>query len=232
MYGIELIHLLATGDTKPMKLADTLDGYTQLEMGLEQGEKKTMPLAAAVQPGRATLAERGEDFYETPAEATRALLQVETLPHIVWEPAAGRGAIVDVLRSASHEVVASDLIDYGEPTQASRRDFLMERKAPPGCTAIVTNPPFKLAEKFVEHGLTLCPLVIMLLRLAFLESEKRTIILDTGKLARIHVFRNRLPMMHRDGWSGNKATSAIPFAWFVWDANYYGRTALDRISWR
>ena len=68
-------------------------------------------------------------------------------------------------------------------------DFLLERQLPIGVEAIVTNPPFKLAAAFVAHALDLCPKVVMLLRLAFLESERRTPILDGGKLARVHVFR-------------------------------------------
>jgi hypothetical protein len=44
--------------------------------------------------------------------------------------------------------------------------------------AIVTNPPYKLADQFVEHALTLCPRVIMLLRLAFLESRRRSDLID------------------------------------------------------
>jgi hypothetical protein len=43
---------------------------------------------------RHSLSERGLDLYETPAVAVEALLRVEKLPHRVWEPAAGRGAIV------------------------------------------------------------------------------------------------------------------------------------------
>ena len=97
-----------------------------------------------------------------------ALLRVETLPHRLWEPAAGRGAIVNVLRAAGHEVLASDLVDYGEPTHFPRRDFLLERKAPDGCELVSTNPPFRLANEFVAHALDLCPRVIMLLRLGFL----------------------------------------------------------------
>ena len=72
---------------------------------------------------RAALAERGHDLYETPPEATRALLEVERLPHRVWEPACGPGAIVTVLRAAGHDVVASDLVDYGDPTHFYRRDL-------------------------------------------------------------------------------------------------------------
>jgi hypothetical protein len=180
---------------------------------------------------RHALSERRDDLYETPEVATRALLLVEQLPHHLWEPAAGRGAIVCVLRAAGHEVLASDLVDYGDPTHFARRDFLLERKVPNGCEAIVTNPPFKLAEQFVAHALDLCPRVLMLLRLAFMESERRTPILEGRGLARIHQFRKRLPMMHRAGWEGRKANSGMAFAWFVWDRNHAGPTTIDRISW-
>src|SRR5262249_45820631 len=148
--------------------------------------------------------------------------------------ACGRGAIVAVLRAHGHEVVASDFVDYGVPVTAPGYfgvDFLLERRAPEGTEAIVTNPPFSRAEEFVEHALELCPRVIILLRLAFLESERRSRILDTGTLARVHVFRRRLPMMHRDGWKGPKASSAMAFAWFVWDRDHDGIPTLNRISW-
>jgi hypothetical protein len=186
----------------------------------------------AANPGRHSLAERGEDLYETPAVAVHALMRVERLPKRIWEPACGRGAIVNVLRASGHIVVASDLVDYGVPiTSYWRYDFLMEHKAPDDTGAIVTNPPFKLAEEFVAHALELCPRVIMLLRLAFLESDRRTHILEGRGLARVHVFRKRLPMMHRHEWNGPKASSGMAFAWFVWDQAHTGPTELHRISW-
>jgi hypothetical protein len=183
---------------------------------------------------RHALSERKDDLYGTPPVAVEALLRVEQLPHKIWEPACGRGAIVNVLRDAGHEVVATDLVDYGIPITAPgyyRVDFLMERHAPEGTQAIITNPPFKLAEEFVAHALELAPIVVMLLRLAFLESDRRTGILEGRGLARIHVFRKRLPMMHRDGWEGRKGNSGMAFAWFVWDRNHAGPTTVDRISW-
>jgi hypothetical protein len=135
------------------------------------------------------------------------------------------------VRAAGYAVLASDLVDYGDPTHFSRRDFLLEHKLPDRVEAIVTNPPFKLAEEFVAHALDLCPKVVMLLRLAFLESERRCGILEGRGLARLHVFRKRLPMMHRDGWSGPKANSGMAFAWFCWDRNHVGPTEIHRISW-
>jgi hypothetical protein len=178
---------------------------------------------------RHPLSERGLDLYETPAEAVRALLRVEPLPHTIWENAAGRSAIVRVLRDAGYAVIASDVYDYGGLDFI--QDFLTTTAMPAGAGAIVTNPPYKLAEQFVAHALDLCPLVIMLMRLAFLESERRCGILEGRGLARIHVFRKRLPMMHRDCWKGRKANSGMAFCWMVWDRNYTGPTTIDRVSW-
>lgn len=180
----------------------------------------------------APLSERKDDLYETPEVAVHSLLDVESVPHRIWEPACGPGAIARVLRASGHSVFASDLVDYDSVDQNEARwDFLNERKCPGGVEAIVTNPPFKNAGEFVAHALDLCPKVYMLLRLAFMESERRSPILDNGHLARVHVYRKRLPMMHRAGWEGRKANSGMAFAWFVWDRKHSGPTELRRISW-
>lgn len=182
---------------------------------------------------QASLRVRKDDLYETPTVAVRSLLKAEQLPAgAVWEPACGRGAIVKELISAGYRVYATDLVNYGDESQdAHGVDFLMQWQAPDfhiGC--ILTNPPFKLAEQFVRRALVLAPRVIMLLRLAFMESESRSEILDSGMLARVHVFRKRLPMMHRDGYLGPRTQGgSIAFAWFVWDRNHTGPTTLDRI---
>ena len=98
---------------------------------------------------------------------------------------------------------------------------------PLGC--IITNPPYKLAQELVLRARELPPKVVMLLRLAFLESERRRHILESGDLARVYVFR--LPVMHRHGWTGPRAPSATAYAWFVWDRVRSGSTVLHRISW-
>jgi hypothetical protein len=181
---------------------------------------------------RHTLAERGNDVYFTPPVAAEALLRHVELPHRLWECACGDGTgILDPLRAAGHEVIGSDWIDYGRPDCFWRRDFLFEQKVPDGCAAIITNPPYRLVEQFVAHALALSPLVVMLLRLAFFESERRCAILEDCGLARILCFRKRLPMMHRAGWEGRKANSGMAFAWFIWDRSHVGPAAIERISW-
>jgi hypothetical protein len=183
---------------------------------------------------KACLVDRKDDLYETPPEAVCALLAVEEIPSgAIWEPACGPGALVRVLRAAGHEVWATDLVDYASPDQdQSEIDFLLEHgSAPYFIGSIITNPPFKLADQFVRHALLLCPRVFMLLRLAFLESERRCAILESGWLKRVYVFRKRLPMMHRAGWNGPRASSAMAFAWFCWDRSHSSPTELRRISW-
>lgn len=184
--------------------------------------------------GRHKLADRGADMYPTPPEAVRALLAAESFPQDVWEPAAGLGAIVDVLRAQGHRVVATELVDYGDasPGILTGIDFLKTAQAPKGVSCIITNPPYKLATEFVRHGLALVPKVALLMRLAFLEGRGRSDILDGGRLARVLVFRDRLPMMHRHNWTGPRSTSAMAFCWCIWDADHAGPTQLSRISWR
>lgn len=187
----------------------------------------------AVRLGRDALSERADDFYETPACATRALLRVETLPAVVWEPACGRGAISREIEAAGRRVVSTDLVSRGFGQGGV--DFLMEHRSPESVDAIVTNPPFKLADQFVRHALTLAPRVIMLLRWAYAEGAGRSDIID-NHLSHVWLGKERLPMMHRDGWDGPKlGNSGAPFAWFVFeqqtrlpDAGFVVR----RISWR
>jgi hypothetical protein len=73
----------------------------------------------------------------------------------------------------------------------------------------------------------------MLLRLKFYEGQRRSGVLDDGRLVRVLQFKERLPMMHREGWTGPRIKdSAEAFAWFVWDAAHVGPPAITRISCR
>jgi hypothetical protein len=189
-----------------------------------------MILGKTGNPGRDTFQNRGHDFYETPPQAVRALLKAEPLPERIWEPACGSGAIVKVLRDAGHIVMATDLQNAGCHDSRFGIDFLMELQAPIGCECVVTNPPFKLAGQFIRHALDLVPKVVMLLRFNYLEGITRSDIIDES-LTRVHLFRNRLPMMHRRDWAGPRATSMVAFAWFVWLRGHTGAITLNRVTW-
>ena len=171
------------------------------------------------------------NYYQTPKEAVHALIENFPIPLTIYEPACGAGAIVDILRCAGRTVHASDVIDRGCP-DSKVGDFLEGKEAIPGVECVITNPPFSLGHEFVRKSRELYPLTIMLLRLAFLESVRRTDILDAGDLAQVLLFKNRLPFMHREGYTGKKnSNSGMPFAWFIWDQKHKGPPLLRRISW-
>src|SRR5579863_10244249 len=86
------------------------------------------------------------ELHETPACATRALLGAFPAfkHHRIWEPCAGRGAILRVMKVAGIDVVASDLVGHEGRDKgiATGVDFLLTTSAPSGVKGIVTNFPF------------------------------------------------------------------------------------------
>ena len=161
-----------------------------------------------------------DDFYPTPAASTEALLRVEQFPALIWEPACGDGAMSRVLEAAGHTVISTDLVDRGYGTP--RRDFLMEftLQSP----AIVTNPPFGLADEFVLHALSLgAEKVAILARLAWLEGERRYRTLwGPHPPVRMWTFSKRQTLWRGDDPDAKNKGGAIAFAWFVWEVGHHG----------
>lgn len=225
-------------------------------------------LDAALEPSRASLRhaigtrtatkeERGNNLYETPPEAMAALLALEEFTPRIWEPACGRGAIVRPLEEAGHEVLLSDLIDYGTVNQDGEcqeiGDFLLTSRAEDGIRGpwrgalapardIVTNPPYGEAlNAFIAHALRVHRprKMALLLNLNFLcgtDNADRNFALDECPPARILIFSRRLPMMHRDGWEGNRSSSQMNTAWFIWEQDevgeYRGAMRVTRVDWK
>jgi hypothetical protein len=183
--------------------------------------------------GLATKAKRGLEFYNTPVGATLALIALEghRIPLRIWEPACGEGAMAGPLKEAGFIVYSTDIVDRGYGDGAM--DFLAAAESH-GSNAVVTNPPFTRARGFVDQAFSF-PSVsycALLLRLAFLESERRKAWFQANPPARILVSSFRLPMMHRENWDGPKSTSAVAYAWFVWLRGYDGDPAVRWFDWR
>lgn len=209
----------------------------RLSEGLEPSRAALKKEAGhAIGTKSATKEERGDQLYETPEVATRSLLALESFTAIVKEPAVGRGAILTVLEDAGYEAVIADLRDrevatrHGELQQVG--DFLLSS---PGGTVgydIVTNPPYgEVANAFLAHALKVHQprKMAALLNLNFMcgfEDADRQYVMHENPPSRVYIFSRRLPMMHRDGWDGPKASSQMNTAWYVWERNEdgsYGR---------
>jgi hypothetical protein len=117
------------------------------------------------------------DHDPTPRVAVERLFEVESITSPIWEPAAGDGAITRILRESGHKVVASDIVENPDFKLDFTADFLKTTEASIGCKAIVSNPPYRHAQEFCEHAIRSAPYVAMLLRLAFVESKRRTALL-------------------------------------------------------
>lgn len=151
------------------------------------------------------------DFYETPPEAIHAICDRVAFSGLILEPAAGNGAIVEVLRGYHYQIMCSDIVQYGFPLDAVG-DFLTW---PDYVTVdwVVTNPPYNQAEAFVRKALEITTKgVAMLMRLAFLEGQKRYKMFVEEHLnpTDVYVFSNRITC-DPDG------VAQVCFAWFIWD---------------
>ena len=172
------------------------------------------------------------EFYPTPPEATRALLSVETFDGSIWEPACGQGHIAKVLVAAGHEVVATDLVDWGYGTPG--RDFLAEPAAL--ATHIVTNPPYGngLADAFVGHALKLTAntrgKVAMLLALQSLAHPLRHEHWTGCPPASINILDECQCWPYGDPGRATTAIGKQRYCWAVWAPGYEGPTVVRWLS--
>tara|TARA_B100001057_G_scaffold127157_3_gene126139 strand:- start:3318 stop:4007 length:690 start_codon:yes stop_codon:yes gene_type:complete len=196
--------------------------------------------------GVITMADNREkdDFYPTPPEATKAMMArcpwlkfpEEGNGYAIWEPACGEGHMSEVFKEAGLSTYSTDLVDrgYGD---AHGVDFLMEQKS--FAPWIITNPPYKLANEFVKHAYKLQVEnkqgegFIFLLRLAFLEGQKRyTEIFKDMPPSKVLVHTKRLTLIrgdHEEAWYGSGKTA---MAWFVWEIDPFTKEgAQPRIQW-
>lgn len=115
---------------------------------------------------------QSEDYYATDPKALELILPHITLHENVWECACGGGHLSEVLKRNGYKVYSTDLVDRGYQDRVI--DFLKADK--PFFGDILTNPPYKYAQEFVEHALELLHKgnkLIMFLKVLFLESKAR-----------------------------------------------------------
>jgi hypothetical protein len=80
------------------------------------------------------------DNFQTPGSAIECLLPYLPKEWLIWEPACGKGNLVRAFERQGYKVYGSDITEpYG-------KDFLhVDCKV----SAIITNPPFSIKEKFL-----------------------------------------------------------------------------------
>ena len=172
-----------------------------------------------------SLGEREEnDYYATQPKAVELLMDLESFDKNILEPSCGEGHISDVLKSHGYNVVSRDLIDRGYGEVA---DFLSDDNTEWNGD-IITNPPYKYAQEFVEKALQIIPdghKVAMFLKVQYLEGKRRRKLFDTMPPKRIWVSSSRLKCAI-NGDFDKISGSATSYAWFVWEKGFRGDTII------
>lgn len=165
----------------------------------------------------------GTDFYQTPSWATEALLTKEVFEGEIFEPCSGAGAISRVLET-KYKVQSSDIRTDENVYGQKGKDFLFFTN---DVDNIVTNPPYINAEQIIRQALFITTKkVAMLLKLTFLESDKRKDLFKNFPLKTVYVFRKRITM-YPEGIPEPKNSGTITYAWFIWDKQYKGKPYID-----
>ena len=166
------------------------------------------------------------DYYATEPKAVELLLEKETFNKHILEPSCGEGHISNVLVAHDYDVQSYDLIDRG---YGGVKDFFDIQEFNGD---IVTNPPYKLAAQFVQHAIDIIPIgnkVAMFLKLQFLEGKARRKFFNSNPPKTVYVASGRLNCA-RNGEFDKYTSSAVAYAWFVWEKGYIGKPEIEWIN--
>lgn len=166
------------------------------------------------------------DYYATNPKAVEMLLTNYSFhAATILEPCVGGGHIANAINdffTNKRAITGLDLVDRGYPNTIVQ-DFLTwetDKKF----EGIITNPPFSLAQEFIEKGIDLLTdngQMAMFLKIQFLEGAKRKAFFEKYPPKYIYVFRNRMPTWKNGSEfnpeTGKKWQEVICFAWFIWE---------------
>jgi hypothetical protein len=133
------------------------------------------------------------------------------LPRAIWEPACGDGALARVLSQHGHIVTCSDI--NPQMDGAAKIDFVgsdrpIKVKATGGF-AIVTNPPFSLAEAFIRRALSITPKVALLLKANYWNAASRLALFAEHPPSRV------MPLTFRIDVTG-QGNPTMDVCWYAW----------------
>jgi hypothetical protein len=173
-----------------------------------------MGLGASMAGGNPAEGRQPRDFYATPSDVTKALIAVEKFDGGIYDPACGDDAMTDVFKDAGYKTIGSDIHPLGK---GYKRDFFAVKNKMYNWN-IVTNPPFNLAEEFIEHALSLEPKsVSFVLKSSYFHAKSRKTLFDRTKPAAIY------PLTWRPDFLG-KGRPTMEVIWVVWKRGYNGPT--------
>ena len=166
------------------------------------------------------------DYYATNPKAVEMLLTNYTFDaSTILEPCVGGGHIANAINNffANQRVITGlDLVDRGYPNTIVQNFLTWETDKK--FEGIITNPPFSLAQEFIEKGMELLTddgQMAMFLKIQFLEGAKRKEFFEKYPPKYIYVFRNRMATWNNgnevDPNTGKRWATTMCHAWFIWE---------------
>lgn len=177
------------------------------------------------------------DAYPTPGWTIHRLLEEVALPNGRWlEPGVGNGDIVRAVHQKMEGVqftgfdIRNTKFIKRAALQPELGDFFVGNLLKPEGELLkqlqaidllsadrwdvtVGNPPFRLAQQFIDFGLRYSKIVALLLRLNYLGSDTRAQFMRT-LCPDVYVLPNRPSF--RPSKRGLLTTDSIEYAWFLW----------------
>lgn len=195
---------------------------------MENKENKKQKISAFICNGTRTYAKEEReinDYYATQPKATELLLKLRKFEPNIWECCYGEGHIGDILENNKYKVYKTDIIERSRKLD-NIVDFLQYNGIYNG--DIITNPPYKIAEKIVRKALEVIPTgntVAMFLKLTFLESKSRKGLFKKYPPKIVYVSSSRLNCA-KNGDFERYTDSAVAYAWYIWEKGYTGDTVI------
>ena len=170
------------------------------------------------------------DFYATDPIAIDKLLSVETPYNKIWENACGQKHLANRLTEKGFEVWATDIIDRdGVDKIVDFLDYLTPIK---WNGDILTNPPYRWAQEWVERSMNILMegrSLYLFLKITFLESQSRLDMFKKYPPKKVLIFSKRIQVARNGEEEMFKKSSAACYAWFVWEKGFKGNPIIKWI---
>lgn len=175
---------------------------------------------------------REAEAFETDTWAVKAILDVEIMTRDVLDPCAGRGLMGDYALDLGYRVVELDKYDWG-CDRVLLWDFLkdeLEDWMAGTETTVFMNPPFSLAQRFIQRAFDLnVRKIVCFQRFAWWESVGRRSFWKANPPNRIYICGDRASCWRFDLRRDEKGNYCDPVtgrimgrtptahAWFIWE---------------
>lgn len=152
------------------------------------------------------------DWYPTPPEVTQSFMDYMNFNNcVIWEPCAGDGAMVDIIKNSGNHVHASDI--NPQRSDIVSHDMLTGPMSGiiPSETILITNPPFKIADKILEKAFSDgFEKVGLLLKSTYFHASSRTSLFEKYKPS------HALPLNWRPDFL-KMGSPTMEVTWFYWE---------------